>query len=109
MEAAGRLRPGFADGVRFIELASMPSAGLVPGAIAAGLGLNSSAGRLRADLVPYLRRRLLLVLDNFEQVADAAPLLAGLLAVPPAGAARDGGTVRLGAVVLRRPIRPIAR
>src|SRR5690242_594671 len=83
VEVARRLRPGFADGVRFIELASVTSADLVPGAIAAGLGLNTSGGRLRADLVSYLRRRLLLVLDNFEQVADAAPLLAGLLAAAP--------------------------
>jgi predicted ATPase len=120
VEAAGRLRPAFADGVRFIELASVPSADLVPGAIAARLGLNTSGGRLRTDLVSYLRKRLLLVLDNFEQVTDAAPLLAGLLAtapglkilvtsrstlrlsgehefpvlplpVPPAGAVRDAG------------------
>jgi predicted ATPase len=83
VEAAGRLGPGFADGVRFIELASVRSADLVPGVIAAGLGLNTSGGRLRADLVAYLRRRLLLVLDNFEQVADAAPLLAELLAAAP--------------------------
>jgi predicted ATPase len=121
VEAAGRLRAGFPDGVRFIELASVPSPDLVPGAIAAGLGLNTSGGRLHADLVSYLRRRLLLVLDNFEQVADAAPLLAELLAtapelkmlvtsrstlrlrgehefpvpplpVPPAGAPQDAGT-----------------
>ena len=121
VEAAGRLRASFPDGVRFIGLASVRTADLVPGAIAAGLGLNTSGDRLRADLVSYLRRRLLLVLDNFEQVADAAPLLAELLAaapglkmlvtsrsmlrlsgehefpvpplpVPPAGAARDAGT-----------------
>jgi hypothetical protein len=78
VEAAGRLREAFADGVRFIDLASVRSADLVPGAIAAGLGLNTSGSRLRADLVSYLRQRLLLVLDNFEQVADAAPLLAEL-------------------------------
>jgi predicted ATPase len=84
VEAAEQLRPGFADGVRFIGLASVPSADLVPGAIAAGLGLNTSGGRLRADLMSYLSsRRLLLVLDNFEQVTDAAPLLAGLLAAAP--------------------------
>ncbi|HSS91028.1 MAG TPA: DUF4062 domain-containing protein, partial [Streptosporangiaceae bacterium] len=84
VEAAGRLRPGFADGVRFIGLASVPSPDLVPGAIAAGLGLNTSGGRLRTDLMSYLSpRRLLLVLDNFEQVTDAAPLLAELLAAAP--------------------------
>src|SRR5262249_46668690 len=84
VEAAGQLREGFTDGVRFIELASVRSADLVSGAIAAGLGLNTSGSRLRADLVSFLgSRRLLLVLDNFEQVTEAAPLLAGLLAAAP--------------------------
>jgi predicted ATPase len=84
LEAAGRLRPGFADGVRFIDLASVPSADLVPGTIAAGLGLNTSGTRIGTDLVSYLRsRRVLLVLDNFEQVTGAAPLLAQLLAAAP--------------------------
>jgi predicted ATPase len=84
LEAAGRLRPGFGDGVRLIDLASVPSADLVPGAIAAGLGLNTSGTRIGTDLVSYLRsRRVLLVLDNFEQVTGAAPLLAQLLAAAP--------------------------
>ena len=80
VEAARRLDPGFADGARFVELASVSAADLVAAAIAAGLGLNTSAGRLIADLESFLRpRRLLLALDNFEQVVDAAPLLAELL------------------------------
>ncbi|HEY2520063.1 MAG TPA: DUF4062 domain-containing protein [Streptosporangiaceae bacterium] len=83
VEVAGRLGPGFADGVRYIELASVRSADLVAGAIAARLGLNTSGNRLRTDLVSYLHKRLLLVLDNFEQVIDAAPLLAELLAAAP--------------------------
>ena len=84
VEAAARLAPDFADGVRFIELASVPSADGVPGALAGGLGLNTSSGRVHDDLMAYLRsRRLLLVLDNFEQVTDAAPLLAQLLATAP--------------------------
>ena len=84
VEAARRLGPGFVDGVRFIELATVPEADLVTPAIAAGLGLTTSAGRLLADLRSYLRaRRLLLVLDNFEHVVDAAQLLADLLAVAP--------------------------
>jgi predicted ATPase len=81
VEAARRLGPGFADGARFVDLAAVSAADLVGAAIAAGLGLNTSAGRLVADLESYLRaRRLLLALDNFEQVMDAAPLLADLLA-----------------------------
>jgi predicted ATPase len=82
--AAGQLQPDFGDGVRFVALASVPSADLVPGALASGLGLNTSGSRISTDLVSYLRpRQLLLVLDNFEQVADAAPRLAELLAVAP--------------------------
>jgi predicted ATPase len=80
VEAARRLGPGFADGARFLELASVSAADLVAPAIAAGLGLNTSAGQLVTDLESYLRpRRLLLALDNFEQVMGAAPLLAELL------------------------------
>ena len=84
VEAARRLGPGFADGARFLELASVSAADLVAAAIAAGLGLNTSAGQLITDLESYLRpRRLLLALDNFEQVMGAAPLLAELLAAAP--------------------------
>jgi Domain of unknown function (DUF4062)/AAA domain len=79
-EVAQRMGPGFEDGVRFVELSSVPSAELVGGVIAAALGLNTSAGQLVADLKTYLHARgLLLVLDNFEQVMAAAPLLADLL------------------------------
>jgi predicted ATPase len=84
VEAARRLGPGFAEGVRFIELATVSAADLVAAAIAARLGLSTSAGRLITDLESYLRpRRLLLAVDNFEQVLGAAPLLAGLLAAAP--------------------------
>ena len=81
---ADRLGSGFGDGVRFIELASVTSAGLVPPAIAAGLGLSTSGGRLVTDVVSYLGpKRVLLLLDNFEQVTGAAPLVADLLGAAP--------------------------
>jgi predicted ATPase len=84
VEAAQRLGPGFTDGVQFVDLAAVSEAQLVAPAIAAGLGLSTSAGQLTADLHAYLRpRRLLLALDNFEQVLGAAPLLTGLLAAAP--------------------------
>jgi predicted ATPase len=84
LEAARRLGPGFADGVRFVELAAVSAADPVAPAIAAGLGLSTSAGRLISDLKSYLRpRRLLLALDNFEQVLSAAPLVAEMLAAAP--------------------------
>jgi predicted ATPase len=80
VEVAQRVGAGFEDGVRFVELGSVRAAELVTAAIAAALGLNTSGGRLITDLKSCLRtRRLLLVLDNFEQVMGAAPLVAELL------------------------------
>ena len=56
----------------------------MPAAIAAGLGLNTSGDRLVSDVLSYLRaRRLLLILDNFEQVIDGAPVVAELLTAAP--------------------------
>jgi hypothetical protein len=80
LEVAGRLGSSFADGVRFVDLAPVQQAELVAAAIAAGLGLRTSGGPLIADVKAYLRpRRLVLLLDNFEQVTMAAPLVAELL------------------------------
>ena len=54
-------------------------------AIAETLGMAELPGNDSAEaLVAYLRgRRALLVLDNFEHVLEAAPLLAKLLEVRP--------------------------
>ena len=84
VEITGRLAPDFADGARFVDLAAVPDADQVATVIAAGLGLSTSRGRLITDLQAHLRqRRLLLVLDNFEQVMGAAGLVSGLLAASP--------------------------
>ena len=84
IHAATRLRPEFPGGVRFIDLAPVQSADLVPAAIAAGLGLSTSAGKLVTDVIAYLHaRRVLLVIDNFEQVSGAAPLIGDLLTAAP--------------------------
>jgi predicted ATPase len=81
---ADRLGPGFRDGVRFIGLASVTSVALVPAALAAGLGLSTSGSRLLTDVVSYLGpKRVLLLLDNFEQVTEAAPLVVDLLGAAP--------------------------
>ena len=81
---AQRVGAGFADGVRFVALGSVRAAELVTAAIAAALGLSTSGGALITDLKSYLRaRRLVLVLDNFEQVMGAAPLVAELLGAAP--------------------------
>ena len=84
VEVAQRLGPSFEDGVRLVELGSVRAAELVTAAIAAALGLSTSGGRLITDLKSYLHaRRLVLVLDNFEQVMGAAPLVAELLGAAP--------------------------
>jgi hypothetical protein len=80
LEVAGRLGSSFAHGVRFVDLAPVQRADLVVAAIAAGLRLRTSGGPLIADVKTYLRpRRLVLLLDNFEQVTVAAPLVAEFL------------------------------
>ncbi|SNT64874.1 Predicted ATPase [Asanoa hainanensis] len=81
-DLAERLRPLFPDGIGYVELSTVNSPELVVDAIARALGLRtSSTWRPLADIVAFLRtRQLLLVVDNFEHVAEAAPVLADVLA-----------------------------
>jgi predicted ATPase/transcriptional regulator with XRE-family HTH domain len=75
----------FADGVVLIELAPTRDPALVVSGIAAAFGVKERGAEPLADtLRDFLRpRRLLLVLDNFEQVLPAAVLVAELLAGCP--------------------------
>jgi predicted ATPase/DNA-binding XRE family transcriptional regulator len=71
----------FAHGVIFVPLAPIREPGLVGSAIAHAVGLRALGSRsvwelLAAHLLP---RHMLLILDNLEQVLDAAPLAADLL------------------------------
>jgi predicted ATPase/DNA-binding SARP family transcriptional activator len=85
IRAAHDLAPHFEHGVYFTALAAVEDAAVVPDAVAASLAVEEQPGRPIADtLAARLRdRRLLLVLDNFEHVDDAAPLVSTLLAVAP--------------------------
>ncbi|MCC6627690.1 MAG: helix-turn-helix domain-containing protein [Chloroflexi bacterium] len=83
--AAERAAGDFAGGVWFVDLAGLRDPTLVVPTIARALaapvsGGNQAVARLASAIGD---RRLLLVLDNFEQVASAAPLLAHLLAATP--------------------------
>jgi predicted ATPase/class 3 adenylate cyclase len=82
LQVAADLLDRFPDGAWFVDLASVRDPALVPAAVAAVLGVREEGGRALVDLLAgYLRdRRLLLVLDNFEQVIDGATLVAELLA-----------------------------
>jgi predicted ATPase/DNA-binding CsgD family transcriptional regulator len=71
----------FADGVCLVELAPLSDPGLVPAAVARGLGLADERPRdLEDELADHVAgRRLLLVLDNCEHVLPAAAHLVGRL------------------------------
>ena len=74
----------FADGVVLVPLQSIRDPGLVVGTIARTLGLFDFEGDLEQRLVAELQgRRLLLVVDNFEQVVEAAPSLAAIVVASP--------------------------
>ena len=79
------LAPFHADGACVVWLGAVERVDLVAPAIASALGLVESSQPPAARLVAHLRRReMLLVIDNFEQVMAAAPLVAELLAACPA-------------------------
>ncbi len=73
----------FPDGVCFVPLAPVTDRDLVASTIATTLGVQESGGRRPLEgLLEYLReKQILLLLDNFEQVVAAAPLLSELLKV----------------------------
>jgi predicted ATPase/DNA-binding CsgD family transcriptional regulator/Flp pilus assembly protein TadD len=82
MQVAANLLDHFVDGVYFVSLAPISDPDLVCAAIVQTLGVREAPGRaLSESLQAYLRdRQLLLVLDNFEQIVAAAPLVSALLA-----------------------------
>ncbi len=89
LEAATRLLPSqpstFPDGIFFVDLSPTDEPELVVSAVAGMVGVKESAGQsLLEGLKSFLRSRyVLLLLDNFEQVLDAGPLVTELLAAAP--------------------------
>jgi predicted ATPase/class 3 adenylate cyclase len=85
LQVAAERLTGFADGAFFVELAPVTDPRLVPSAIASSIDVREAADRPLMEAVKEaLRdRELLLVLDNFEQVTDAAPLVSELLSAAP--------------------------
>lgn len=81
-EIGGRFR----DGVFFVDLAPVHDPDVVPSQILRALGDAQAAGNRapRDALVERMAdREVLLVLDNFEQVIEAAPLVADLVSASP--------------------------
>jgi predicted ATPase len=85
LHAAADLLDDFSDGTFFAQLATLTEAELFLPAVAETLGVRETAEQpLHESLKDYLsERRLLLLLDNFEQVLEAAPAVKELLAEAP--------------------------
>jgi predicted ATPase/DNA-binding SARP family transcriptional activator len=84
IQVAEQAAPLFAGEVVFVPLATLGAPELVAPAILAVLGLDDESATPNERLKAALRgRRLLLVLDNFEQILGAAGLVSELLAAAP--------------------------
>ena len=83
--AAAAVLGAFPDGVAFVDLSPLRDLTLVAPTIAQALRVRDTRGRPIEELLQeYLRAKsLLLLLDNFEHLLDAAPLVADLLAAAP--------------------------
>lgn len=84
LQVAAEVADAFADGVCFVDLAPLSDHTLVAIAIARALGVfENPAEPLSGTLKRALAQRELLLVDNFEHVIQAAPLLSELLTASP--------------------------
>jgi predicted ATPase/DNA-binding XRE family transcriptional regulator len=85
LQLAARLRDRYRNGAVFVDLSSLREAELVPAYIAQALGVIEQGGRpVLETLAAHLEnQQLLLLVDNFEQVLDAAGILAHLCLACP--------------------------
>lgn len=79
---AERMLLNFDDGVFFVEMAAVTQPEVVASTIAQPLGIKEESGKPVLELLKtHLReKKMLIVIDNFEQVVPAAPQIAELLA-----------------------------
>jgi len=86
LQLAAEAAASFPDGAFWVPLAPISDPELVPSTIAHSLGVQVSGNELPIDRVTeHLRdKKLLLVLDNFEQILPAAPTVSTLLDAAPA-------------------------
>ena len=82
---AGGSHEAFADGAVFVPLAPLRDADLILSVLAQAIGIREVAGQsLPETLTRHLRdSRMLVLLDNFEHLLPAAPLVTGLLGACP--------------------------
>jgi predicted ATPase/class 3 adenylate cyclase/DNA-binding CsgD family transcriptional regulator len=85
LQVAAELSEAFTDGVFFVNLAPIRDPALVLPAIAQALEVKEMGAHSPLDLLnaSLREKHLLLLLDNFEQVVQAAPQVAALLVACP--------------------------
>ena len=85
LQLAAEAASSFPDGAFWVALAPISDPELVPSTIAHALGVQVSGNELPIDRVAeHVRgKKLLLVLDNFEQILAAAPMISTLLTAAP--------------------------
>lgn len=85
IEVASEALAHFENGAFFVALAPVSDPSLVAATIAGTLGVKETGKKPLLDtLTQFLRdKRILLVLDNFEQVVEAGPVVAEILAGCP--------------------------
>ena len=86
IQVAQAVAADFPDGVWFVALASVHDPALVASTISHTLRIEGTWSRPTADgISAYLtQRHAMLILDNFEHVLEAGPLITDLLAACPA-------------------------
>ena len=85
LRAGAELLESMTDGVVFCDLAPVADPGLLPSAIAAALGLREKAGIPTLEVIAAFAgdKRLLLILDNLEQLLDGVTVISRLLDACP--------------------------
>ena len=85
LELAAAVGPDHPDGTFFVPFEPVDDPRLVPGTIARAVGIIENGSRPPLDqLIELLaKQRVMLVLDNFERLTGAAPVVADLLRAGP--------------------------
>jgi class 3 adenylate cyclase len=85
LQVAAELTDEYQDGVFFVALAAIDDPALVAPTVARTLGLNEASNKPPEEVLKdYLRdRQTLLMLDNFEQVLESAPIIYEVLSYAP--------------------------
>jgi predicted ATPase/DNA-binding CsgD family transcriptional regulator len=85
LSAAAIVAEDFPDGVTIVSLAPIRDPSLVASAVITALGVREAGDSALVDRLKAVLRdkRHLLVLDNFEQVIEAAPVMADVLGTCP--------------------------